>query len=184
MFLLLINFSRVTAYTVYVWRKQYTTWSDFSDILKYFNSCAAEVLVCIFRSFEVGIANAISSFKWRKNVFIYEQLICGKLNYFMNWAFIANNYIILSAMKHVWAGIDGLLGLVVMWLETQRYWVQILAKSDICHRGSAYTVLQTVQRPVSAVLSMILCTIKNPWSHSIRVDHIPDFGLPSVTILS
>ena len=34
-----------------------------------------------------------------------------------------------------------------------------------------------------AVLSMVLCTIMNPWSHSKRVGHCPDFGLPSVAIL-
>ena len=33
------------------------------------------------------------------------------------------------------------------------------------------------------VLSMVLCTIKNLWSDSIRVGHSPDFGLPSVAIL-
>ena len=33
------------------------------------------------------------------------------------------------------------------------------------------------------VLPMVLCTIKNPWSHSIRVGHSPLFGLPSVAIL-
>ena len=34
---------------------------------------------------------------------------------------------------------------------------------DICHRGFAYTVLQTVQRPgVYTVLLMLLCIIKNP----------------------
>ena len=33
------------------------------------------------------------------------------------------------------------------------------------------------------VLSMVLCTKNNPWSHSIRVGYSPDFGLPSVTIL-
>ena len=33
------------------------------------------------------------------------------------------------------------------------------------------------------VLSMVLCTIKKPWSHSIRVGHSPDFGLLSVAIL-
>ena len=33
-----------------------------------------------------------------------------------------------------------------------------------------------------AVLSMVLCTIKNPWIHLIRVGHIADFGFPSATI--
>ena len=35
-----------------------------------------------------------------------------------------------------------------------------------------------------AVLSMVLCTIKKHCSRSIRVEHIPDFGLPSVAIMS
>ena len=34
-----------------------------------------------------------------------------------------------------------------------------------------------------AVLSMVLCTIQNPWSHLIGVGHSPDFALPSVAIL-
>ena len=33
------------------------------------------------------------------------------------------------------------------------------------------------------VLSVALCTIKSPWSHSIRVEYSPDFGLLSVAIL-
>ena len=32
--------------------------------------CTAELFVSIFHSFEAGIANAISSFKWMKNNFI------------------------------------------------------------------------------------------------------------------
>ena len=47
-------------------------------------------------------------------------------------------------LKHVWAGPmphSYRLGLV-----TWRYQVRISDGSDICHRGCAYTVLQTVQR--------------------------------------
>ena len=33
-----------------------------------------------------------------------------------------------------------------LWLETQSYWVRIPVELDVCHRGCAYTVLQTVQR--------------------------------------
>ena len=33
------------------------------------------------------------------------------------------------------------------WLETQRYWVRIPVGVDVCRRGCAHTVLQTVQRP-------------------------------------
>ena len=56
---------------------------------------------------------------------------------------------------------------------------------DICHRGCAYAVLQTVQTKglECAVLTMVLCTIKDPWIHSIRVGHSPGSGLPSVAIL-
>ena len=35
---------------------------------------------------------------------------------------------------------------ILLWPETQSYWVQILVGSDVCHRGCAYTVLQTVER--------------------------------------
>ena len=41
-------------------------------------------------------------------------------------------------------------------LEIQRYWVRILVCSDICHRGCAYTPLQSVQRPGTCVLSTVL----------------------------
>ena len=34
-----------------------------------------------------------------------------------------------------------------------------------------------------AVLLLTLCTIKNPWSHSRRVEHSPEFGPPSFAIL-
>ena len=40
----------------------------------------------IFHSFEAGIANAISSFKWMKNNIIYEKRTSPKLNYLINWA--------------------------------------------------------------------------------------------------
>ena len=49
---------------------------------------------------------------------------------------------------------------ILLWLEAQSYWVQILVGSDVSHRGCAYTVRQTVQR--YGVMSMALCTIKNP----------------------
>ena len=123
-----------------------------------------------------------------------------------------------------WAGPDGSFGPLVA--------RQCRVGSDVYHRGCAYTVPQTVQRPGyiiqsvlpphepapmahsvrlwldnvesgrmfvikivhiqcpklfkglgCPVLSMVLCTIKNLWSHSIRIGYIPDFGLPSVVIL-
>ena len=39
---------------------------------QYVNSCTAELFVSIFHSFEAGIANAISSFKWMKTSIIYK----------------------------------------------------------------------------------------------------------------
>ena len=35
-------------------------------IYQHFNPCAAQLFVNIFNSFEVGIVNAISTFKWQK----------------------------------------------------------------------------------------------------------------------
>ena len=71
---------------------------------------------------------------------------------------------------------------VRLWLETQMYWVRIPAGLDICHR----VVIQCsklFKGLECAVLSMVLCTIKNPWSHPKRVGHSPDFERPSVAIL-
>ena len=45
-----------------------------------------------------------------------------------------------------------------LWLETQSYWVRILVGSDVCHRGCAYAVLQTVQMP--EVYSDIAMTVQ------------------------
>ena len=45
------------------------------------------------------------------------------------------------------------------------------------------TVLQTVQRPGVCSAVMVLCTIKNPWSHMIRIGHSPDFRIQSVEML-
>ena len=71
------------------------------------------------------------------------------------------------------------LGLVI-W----RYQVRIPVGPDICQRGGAYTVFQTVQRP--AVYSAVHGTVhyKAPLkSFEIRVVHSPGFGLPSIAIL-
>ena len=65
-------------------------------------------------------------------------------------------------------------------LETQRYWVQIPAGSNVCHRSFAYTVLQTVQRP--GVCSAVYGT-KHYYEPYIRIGLSHDFGLPSVAIL-
>ena len=45
---------------------------DEGNYIHIINPCAAECLFLIFHSFEAGIANNISSFKWRKNNNIYE----------------------------------------------------------------------------------------------------------------
>ena len=39
---------------------------DWGRIISLINPCPAELLQFYFSSFEAGIANAISSFKWRK----------------------------------------------------------------------------------------------------------------------
>ena len=69
---------------------------------------------------------------------------------------------------------------LVIW----RYQVRIQIAPDIFHRGCAYTVLQTVQRP--GVYSAAYGTVhyKEPSkSFEIRVGHSPGFGLPTVAIL-
>ena len=69
-------------------------------------------------------------------------------------------------------------------LVTWRYQVRIPVGPDICHRGCAYTVLQTVQRP--GVYSAAYGTVhyREPLkSLEIRVGHSPGFGLPSVVIM-
>ena len=69
-------------------------------------------------------------------------------------------------------------------LVTWGYQVRIPVGTDICHRGCAYTVLQTVQR--HGVYSAAYGTVhyKEPLkSFEIRVGHSPGFGLPSVAIL-
>ena len=55
---------------------------------------------------------------------------------------------------------------ILLWLEAQSYWAQILVGSDVSRRGCAYTVLQTVQRHG-------VCIIKNLGSYSIRLGHSP-----------
>ena len=70
-------------------------------------------------------------------------------------------------------------------LVTWRYQVRIPIGPDICHRGCAYTVLQTVQMPgVYSAAYCIVCCKEPLMSIEIRVGHIPGFVLPSVAILS
>ena len=69
-------------------------------------------------------------------------------------------------------------------LVTWRYQILIPVRTDICHRGCAYTVLQTVKR--HGVYSAAYGTVhyKEPVkSFEIIVGHSPGFGLPYVAIL-
>ena len=66
-------------------------------------------------------------------------------------------------------------------LISWRYQARIPVWKDICRRGCAYTVLQTVKRP--GVYSAAYGTVhyKEPLkSFEIRVGHSPGFGFPSV----
>ena len=68
-------------------------------------------------------------------------------------------------------------------LVTWRYQVRIPVGPDICHRGCAYTVLQTVQR--HGVYSAAYGTvhyIELLKSFEIREGHRSGFRLPSVAI--
>ena len=66
-----------------------------------------------------------------------------------------------------------------------RYQVRIPVGPDICHRGCAYTVLQTVQMYEMYSAAYGTVHYKEPLkSFEIRVGHSPGFGLPSVAILS
>ena len=75
-------------------------------------------------------------------------------------------------------GPDGSFGPVVA--RNSRYRVRIPTGSDVCHRGCAYTVLQTVQMPV--VCSAVYDTVhyKEPLK---SFDKCLDFRLLSVAIL-
>ena len=70
---------------------------------------------------------------------------------------------------------------------TWGYQVRISVGPDMCHRGCAFTVLQTVQRHgvYSSAYGRPTVHYKEPLkSFEIRVGHSPGFGLPSVAILS
>ena len=62
--------------------------------------------------------------------------------------------------------------------------VRIPVGPDICHRGCANTVLQTVQRHgvYGVAYGTVHCT-EPLKSFEIRVGHSPGFGLPYVAIL-
>ena len=62
--------------------------------------------------------------------------------------------------------------------------VRISVGTDICHRGCAYTVLQTVQRHGVYNAAYGNVHYKEPLkSFEKRVGHSPGFGLPSIEIL-
>ena len=67
--------------------------------------------------------------------------------------------------------------------RSYRYQVRIPVVADICHRGCAYTVLQTLQR--RGVYNAAYGTVqyKEPLkSCEIRVGHRTGFGLPEATV--
>ena len=79
--------------------------------------------------------------------------------------------------------------LVRLWLETQRYLVRILARLEVCHRGCAYTVFQTVQR--SGVCSDVCgttCDAILPWKRRKAIithsPHIPVFWTVWIIVYS
>ena len=63
------------------------------------------------------------------------------------------------------------------WFESRSRWIFVIDVGYI-HCSKPFKCMEC------AVLSMRVRTIKNPRSHSIRVGHSPDFGLPPVSILS
>ena len=70
-----------------------------------------------------------------------------------------------------------------LWLVTWGYQFRIPVGTDICNRGCAHTVLQSVQRHgMNSVYGTV--HYKEPlMSFEIRVGHSPGFELPSVAIL-
>ena len=87
-----------------------------------------------------------------------------------------------KGIRRIRAGPEGLFNHVVP--RKSRYWVRLPVWSDVCHRGCAIHTNCSMTFQHRAVLSMVLCTIKNPWNNSIRVGHSPDFELPSVAIIN
>ena len=86
-------------------------WENFChNIFRGINHCPAELFQSIFHSFKAGIANAISSFKWRKkilfmknkhlpnwNICLAEHLPLNILSisvaFYLGWNFLENVYI-------------------------------------------------------------------------------------------
>ena len=69
-------------------------------------------------------------------------------------------------------------------LVTWKYQARIPVGPDICHRGCAYTVLQTVQVYRVHIADYGTVQYKETLkAFEIRVGHSPGSGLPSVAIL-
>ena len=71
------------------------------------NLCPAELFQLYFLSFEAGIANIISSFKWRKIWLRYLWKITSvNISISINWAALTNYFIdfsgILFPLKIIW----------------------------------------------------------------------------------
>ena len=47
--------------------------------------------------FKSGIANTISSFEWRKNIYIYKKIESTLLNKWTDWLSIYQNYFVKSS---------------------------------------------------------------------------------------
>ena len=76
----------------------------------------------------------------------------------------------------------GSFGLVAA-RNSEVYWGLIPASRILVTEVVHIQCLKQFKGLECALLSTVLCTIKNPFSLSIRVGHGPDFGLPSVAIL-
>ena len=71
-----------------------------------------------------------------------------------------------------------------LWLETQMYCGLESRTGRIFVIGVVHIQCFKLLKGLECtVLPVVLCTIKNPWSHSLRVGRSPDFGLPFVAIL-
>ena len=57
--------------------------------------CSAELLFSIFHSFEAGIANAISSFKWQKNMIT----VFMKNSHLQNWIIWITQHLSQAALS-------------------------------------------------------------------------------------
>ena len=110
--------------------------------------------------------------------------VAGILGYYAGWH-LAEEAVIFSKVFSFWVGRPAQMAHSYrLGLVTWRYQVRILVGPDIWHRGCAYTVFQTVQRPVVYSAAYDTVHFIEPLkSFEIRVGHSPGFRLPSVAIL-